>query len=290
MTRSLARALAASCALAVLSPGAARAEHGMPFLLPSPAPDTTLPRNPRIRLRSLNGIDWIFSQLARNTGLARATLVADGHRVPLRSAGFWDDLDHGQRRGSEGGYGEGLLELAPRSLLAAHTRYELEVRYLSRDQTWRSWRPWGWTTGARVDVRAPTWRSAPTVDADGRAVEIDLDDPGVVVVAALAVPLRGRPFPLRFVLDGTHDLGAGPTAHYPTAVARASQPSPDGPSRSCVTVETYTRELPPGARLRLVLDARDLAGNARAAPGRDPVVRESHDGGGVTLCRRSPPR
>jgi len=294
-------AAVAACVL----PRPARAEHGMPFLMPVPAPDTVIPTNAHIRLRSLNGIDWIFSQLALRTGRAHAALVSPHERVPLRVAHFFDDRDHGGPRGSEGGYGEGLLDLRPARILRPDTRYELELSYVTPDGSSERYVPWGWTTGTGAD------RSSPSFGGPARAVTFSADaadelmvepgapvitaalvaDPLVTELVALLVPVGGGPaLRVPFVFDRSASLPEGPTADYILAVARSAQPDTvevGGRSLWCSTAYHADPAGRPGARYLVSLVAHDLAGHRVAAPG-SPATITWHESLAVTACVPAP--
>src|SRR5687768_17321461 len=111
------RVFVAVVMLASASP--ALAEHGDPLMIAAPTPSTPLPRNARIRIESHNGIAFPLDELARGVRGHAAALVAADHRVPLVVEGFFDD--------NEGGYGAGLLVLAPKRTLSASTAYQLVI-------------------------------------------------------------------------------------------------------------------------------------------------------------------
>jgi hypothetical protein len=248
----------------VLGPAPAAAEHGDPLLLPAPASGTTIPRNARIRLECRNGIAW----LAEGLGLRRAgwvaALVADDHEVRLRVESFFDD--------QEGGYGAGLLVLAPTRLLAPQATYRLEIRYPQQGGGTGRWSEWTWTTSRAVDRAPPRWRASPRRREPAEVVAgLAPEAPLVEVVAELTPVGRGARKTLRLLFDGSRACNRGPTVDYNVAITNASCPASRG-AEQCQSAHRFKSEGDVGRRFRVTLTAVDLAGNRRQAPGAPPIV------------------
>ncbi len=253
----------------------AAAEHGDPIIIPAPSPGTAIPINARLRLESHNGIASPLPELAAKTAGYAAVLVASDHEIALRPTAFFDD--------QEGGYGAGLLVLAPVKLLQPSTTYALELRWpggAARDFA----TGWEWTTLDAADRAAPRWIGAPR---PGRAAGVVLADPGpesplVEIVADLTPIGRGRAKRLHLVFDLTRMCDAGPTANYAVAIANGSC-AERGDEGLCQTAHWFAAHADVGRRFRARLTAIDLAGNRTAAPGRKPIVTWT-DERSITVC------
>jgi hypothetical protein len=272
------RALVAIAGLLVgLGPSPVRAEHGDPLLIPAPAPGATIPRNARIRLESRNGIGWQAEGLGLRRPGFSAALVAADHEVGLRVESFFDD--------QEGGYGAGLLVLAPVRLLTPATSYRLEIRYPVEGGGTGRWAEWSWTTSRVVDRAPPRWRAAPRGRGPGEIVAgLAPEAPVVELVADLQPVGRGTRKRLRMVLDGSRACNRGPTVDYNVVIVNASCPASRG-AEQCQTAHWYQSERDVGRRFRVTLTAVDLAGNRRRAPGVPPIVRWPEDQS-LTICLR----
>ena len=260
-----------------LLPAPAVGEHGDPLLIPAPAPGTTIPRNARLRLECRNGIPTLAEGVGKRRAGWAAVLVADDHEVRLRLEAFFDD--------QEGGYGAGLVVLAPARLLAPQTTYRLEIRYPQAGGGTASWSRWSWKTGRAVDREPPRWRAPPrrrepAVVRAGLAPEAPL----VEVVAELAPVDRGTRKRLRLLFDGSRPCNRGPTVDYNVAIVNSSCPSSRG-AEQCQSAHLFKSERDVGRHFRVVLTATDLAGNQRRAPGAAPVVTWPKEMS-LTVCLR----
>lgn len=149
--------LAATSLLLLVSAMPARAEHGDPYVVASPASSEVLPSNGRLRLISDNGPHPIVVDHA-----AYAFRLRSGRRtVPLRAT----DL----RRGFDwDGYGSSSIGLVPRAALREGERYVLELRRGAG--SWQTFpegadEPDAWTVGPS-DHERPTWTGTLGEDPD----------------------------------------------------------------------------------------------------------------------------
>jgi hypothetical protein len=126
----------------------ARAEHGDPFVVTSPAPSETLPANGRLRLISDNGPH----PLVVEHGSYAFRLRSGPRTVPLRAEDLREGFDWD-------GYGSSSVRLVPSTALRVGERYRLEIR--DGRGPWEAFpqgadEPDEWTVGPS-DHERPTW-------------------------------------------------------------------------------------------------------------------------------------
>jgi hypothetical protein len=259
--------------LVIATPAAA--EHGDPFMIVAPLPGTKIPTNAHIRIESYNGIAGGLEEIATNQKGYSAVLVASDHEIELKPVSFFDD--------HEGGYGAGLLVLAPTKALHARTTYNLEIRWPGgTPEQFAS--PWSWTTSKKADKKAPKWKGTPTVGSTPSTLIANpgAETPLVEIVADLEAVNGGTAKQIPFVFDLARACGGGPTANYTEAIARTTCPDL-GPEGLCQQAYMHDAGADLGKQFMVKLTAVDLAGNRTVAPGANPTITWADDNA-LTVC------
>lgn len=269
MTR---RSWAVAALLATLA-GAAQGEHGLPQVV-HPFDETDIvPTNVLVPLKGINGVPHALAELDS----LEPRLVAGSTSVALRLVDTFDDMEGHTTPFPDdgGGYGENLILLAPRTLLAPNTRYAFTLGTGHAAVAY-----FDLTTGPKPDTTPPVWREAPFLDL----TPTPADEPVMPATIRTAVD-EPSDLPLYFIVELQP---REPQSRPKRMLATLHLPSNGDPRCDYVNVWDHAHGVHEedtdsdlGRRYLAKLTAVDAAGSRRRAPGPGiPIVWS----GGLAIC------